>query len=102
MDAWNLSYHSNREVCGALAIAGAYNVTDALVKMMKEAANPWERAFAARCLGEIFNRERPQRLAWLLNDNNFTLKNNRLMRYQAMANEFLYLHLLPAFGSEWK
>jgi HEAT repeat protein len=101
-NAWNLSYHSNREVCTALALCGAYNTTDGLVKLMKDANNPWERAFAARCLGELFNAQRPQKLARLINGTNFMLKNNRLMRYQALANEFLYLHLLPAFGNEWR
>jgi HEAT repeat protein len=102
MEARSLGYHSNRELCIALAMCGAYNVTDRLIKVMKEDPFPWERAFAARCLGEIFNRQRPQRLAWLIGDNNYTLRNSRLMRYQAVANEFLYLYLLPAFGSEWR
>ena len=102
IEAWGLSYHSNREVTLALSLCGAYNVTEELVKLMTTAENPWERAFAARCLGELFNKSRPQRLACLINGSNYTFKNNRLAPYRALANEFLFLHLLPAFGETWR
>ncbi len=102
LDAWHLSYHVNRETTVALAMCQAYNTTDDLLKLMKEAKNPWERAFAARSLGELLAKSRPQRAAALVEGSNYTLRDDSAMRYKALGNEFLYLFLLPAFGSDWK
>jgi hypothetical protein len=102
LSSWHLSYYPNREAPFALSLAGAYNTVDPLIKLMKESDNPWERVFAARSLGELFCRSRPQRLAWLTNGNNYMLKNNTLQPYRALANEFLFQSLIPAFGSQFK
>jgi HEAT repeat protein len=101
LDAWHLSYHVNREVAIAFGLLRAYNVTEPLVKLLETSTNPLEQAFAARCLGELFAEERPHRLRWLLNDCNYTMKNERLMPYQSVANEFLYEYLIPCFGDQW-
>ncbi|MCX5684915.1 MAG: hypothetical protein NT049_14705 [Planctomycetota bacterium] len=99
--AWDLSYYVNREVAVALGLMGAYNVTDPLVKLLETSPNALEQAFAARCLGELFLEERPYRLRWLLNGNNYTLKNMRMLPFQSTANEFLYEYLIPCFGDDW-
>ncbi|KPJ75236.1 MAG: hypothetical protein AMS14_03950 [Planctomycetes bacterium DG_20] len=101
-DAWHLNYHVNREVAYAFALAEAYNVTDPLVKLLTSSQNPLEQAFAAGCLGELFNQERPQRLARFVNDSNYTMKNEKMMPYQTLANEFLYMYLIPCFGDQWQ
>lgn len=102
MNAWNLSYHVNREVILALSLRRAYSVTDTLLKLVRESDNPWERAYAARCLGELFVSPRPQRLSTLIGGENYMLKDTRMMPFRTLANEFLYLHLLPAFGDTWR
>jgi HEAT repeat protein len=102
MDAWHLNYHVNREVGLAFALAEAHNTTDPLVRLLGQSTNPLEQAFACQCLGELFNARRPQRLARFLNGGNYTMKNRRMMPYQALANEFMYTYLLPAFGDQWQ
>lgn len=99
-DAWHQSYHVNREVAVAMALVEAYNLTDPLVRVLQTSDNPHELAFAARCLGELFAAERPSRLAWLTNGSNYMLKNERLLPFQAMANEFLFDYLIPMLGDE--
>lgn len=101
LDAWHLTYHVNREVAVALGLLRAYNVTEPLVRLLQTSPNPLEQAFAARCLGELFMEERPYRLRWLLNETNYTMKNERLLPYLAVANEFLYEYLIPCFGDRW-
>ena len=101
--AWDLSYYVNREVPVALSLCKAYGQYEPLVKLMKDKnAKPLERAFAARCLGELFIAERPQRLASVINGGNYMFKNMPMMPYQALANEFLYTYLMAMFGKEWK
>lgn len=102
VDAWHLDYHVNREVVVAFALCEAYNVTEPLAKLLTDSRNPLEQAFAARCLGEMFSAERPHRLAWFLNGSNYTMKNLRMMPYQVLANEFLYMYLIPCFGAQWQ
>jgi HEAT repeat protein len=102
LDAWHLTYYVNREVAVALGILRAYNVTDPLVKLLETSPNPLEQAFAARCLGELFTEERPYRIRWLINDSNYTMRNERMIPYQSVANEFLYEYLIPCFGDRWK
>lgn len=102
LDAWHLTYYVNREVAVALGLLRAYNVTEPLVRLLETSPNPLEQAFAARCLGELFMEERPHRLRWLLNDSNYTMKNERMMPYQSVANEFLYEYLIPCFGDQWQ
>lgn len=101
LDAWHLSYYVNREVAVALGLLAAYNVTEPLAKLLDLSPNALEQAFAARCLSELFIEERPFRLRWLINGNNYALKNERMLPYQSMANEFLYEYLIPCFGDEW-
>jgi len=101
-EAWHLNYHVNREVAYAFALAEAYNVTDPLVDLLRTSQNPLEQAFAAGCLGELFNAERPQRLARFLNASNYSVKNRKMMPYQTLANEFLYAYLIPCFGDQWQ
>ena len=101
--AWDLSYYVNREVPIALSLCKAYGQYEPLVKLMKDkTSKPLERAFAARCLGELFISERPQRLAGVTNGGNYMFKNMPMMPYQALANEFLYTYLMAMFGEEWK
>ncbi|MCK4627261.1 MAG: HEAT repeat domain-containing protein, partial [Phycisphaerae bacterium] len=102
VDAWSLNYYVNREVTLAFSLCEAYNMTEPLVKMLKESKNPLEQAFAARCLGELFTRVRPQRISRLINGSNYTVKNRRMVRFQALANEFLFNYLIPAFGKDWR
>ncbi len=102
LEAWHLTYYVNREVAVALGLLKAYNVTDPLVRLLETSPNPLEQAFAARCLGELFTEERPYRIRWLLNDSNYTMRNERMVPYQAVANEFLYAYLIPCFGDRWK
>ena len=92
----------NREVAVAFALSEAYNVTEPLVKLLTGSRNPLEQAFAARCLGELFAAERPARLAWFINESNYTVKNERMLPYQTMANEFLFRYLIPMFGGQWQ
>jgi HEAT repeat protein len=101
LESWHLTYHVNREVAVALGLLRAYNVTDPLARLLELSPNPLEQAFAARCLGELFQEERPHRLRWLINDSNYTMKNERMLPYNAMANEFLYEYLIPCFGDRW-
>jgi hypothetical protein len=101
-EAWNQSYYVNREVPVALSLRGDYGAADALIKLLTTTANPLEQAFASQCLGELFNQERPQRLAWFLNDTNYTLRNMRMLPYETMANEFLCAYLIPCFGDQWQ
>jgi HEAT repeat protein len=101
LEAWHLTYYVNREVAVALGLLAAYNVTDPLARLLESSPNALEQAFAARCLGELFLEERPYRLRWLLNGNNYTLKNVRMLPFQSTANEFLYEYLIPCFGDEW-
>ena len=101
-DAWHLSYHVNREVPLALALCGAQNSTDRLVELLTKSDKPWAQAFAAQCLGELFTKVRPQRLAWFTNGSNYTMKNMRMVEFQRLANEFLFSYLIPSFGYEWR
>jgi len=101
-EAWHLNYHVNREVACAFALAEAYNVTDPLVDLLRTSQNPLEQAFAAGCLGELFNPQRPQRLARFLNGSNYSVRNKKMMPYQTLANEFLYAYLIPCFGDQWQ
>ena len=101
-EAWNQSYYVNREVPVALALRGDHGAADALIKLLTTTVNPLEQAFASQCLGELFSQERPQRLAWFLNDANYTLRNVRMMPYETMANEFLCAYLIPCFGDQWQ
>ncbi|MBE3069582.1 MAG: HEAT repeat domain-containing protein [Planctomycetes bacterium] len=102
IQAWHLNYHVNREVAVSFALCEAYNVTEALVRLLETSENPLEKAFACRCLGELFSAERPARLARILNQSNYTVKNVKMMPYQTLANEFLYAYLIPCFGDQWQ
>ena len=96
IDAWDLSYYVNREVALAFSLCEVYGVTDPLVKLLNESDKPLAQAFAARCLGELFTSSRPQRLARVLNDSNYTMKNRKMLPFQMLANEFLFRYLIPA------
>ncbi len=107
IDAWGLSYYVNREVALSFSLLESYNVTEPLVKLLGESANPLEQAFAARCLGQLFTSTRPtpggpQKLNRLINGSNYTVKNMRMVRFQALANEFLFSYLIPSFGKDWR
>ncbi|HUU23128.1 MAG TPA: HEAT repeat domain-containing protein, partial [Phycisphaerae bacterium] len=101
--AWDLNYYVNREVALAFALCEAYNATDPLVKLLGESDKPLARAFAAQCLGELFAGARPGRISRLTLGSNYTVKNMRMIRFQAIANEFLFAYLIPAgFGEQWR
>jgi len=100
--AWHQSYFVNREVGLATALCGAYNSTDPLVKLLRKKDEPVGREFAARCLGELFEAKRPQRLSWLTSRSNYTMKNMRMIRFQTLSNEFLFNCLIPLFGDQWR
>ncbi len=102
VQAWHLSYFTNRETLLALSLRETYSILDDAVKLLNESPDAWERAFAARCLGEMLMPARPSRLDRILQGGNYTIRNDRLMPYQTLANEFMYLHLLPAFGKAWR
>lgn len=100
--AWDLSYYVNREVTRAYSMCKAYNVTDPLVELLKDSKEPLEQAFAAQCLGELFSAKCPCRLSRLIVGGNYMMKNEKLRPFKAIANEFLYLYLIPCFGDEWR
>ena len=100
--SWDLNYYVTREVALAYALIGTHNPTGELVLLMQTHARPLARAFAARCLGELFAARRPQRLALLINGGNYMVRNDRMAPYGALANEFLYTYLLAAFGDDWR
>lgn len=102
VDAWRLGYYVNREVCVAFRLCQPHNVTDLLVKWLKESDTALEESFAARCLGDIFLKRRPRRLARLIGQSNYTMKNIKMTRFQALANEFLFVYLIPCFGDQWR
>jgi len=102
VDAWGLGYYVNREVCVAFRLCRPHNVTDLLVKWLKESDTELAESFAARCLGDIFLKRRPQRLARLISQSNYTMKNVKMTRFQALANEFLFIYLIPCFGDQWR
>lgn len=99
--AWDLNYYVSREVALAYSLLEAYNVTGSLAAVLAKHPKPLARAFAARCLGELFIARRPQRLALLTAGGNYMLRNDTLARYGALANEFLYAFLIAAFGDQW-
>jgi HEAT repeat protein len=100
--SWDLSYYVSREVVLAFSLCRATSVTEQLVKLLKESPSPLGQAFAAQCLGELYSDKRPSRLAALINGSNYTIRNNSLAPYRAIANEFLYQYLLPMFGNQWQ
>ncbi len=101
-NCWSLGYHVNRETALAMSLCQGFGATERLVKAMTEAPKPKARALAARCLGQLYSRERPSRLARLSNDSNYRMRTPRLMFYREMANEFLYTYLLAPLANEWK
>jgi len=116
MDSWHLSYYVNREVAMAFSLCQVTSVAEPLVKLLKESKNVLEQAYIARCLGELFASRGPepapaaaaagavhaQRLCRLIHASNYTMKNLQMIRLQALANEFLFAYLIPAFGEEWR
>jgi len=98
---WDLNYYVAREVALAYALLGAINVTDQLVWLLETHGKPLARAFAGRCLGELFSASRPPRLSLLINGSNYTVRNDRTAPYCALANEFLYTYFIAAFGETW-
>ncbi len=101
VDAWDLNYYVNREAAIAFSLCKSYNVTDPLVELLNTSKKPLEQAFAARCLGELFASRRPRVLSRLITGSNYTVKNMRMIRFQALANEFLFTYLIPSFGRDW-
>jgi HEAT repeat protein len=100
-NAWHHSYYVNRELALAYSLCEAYSATDMLIELLKTSEKPLARAFAARCLGELFIPQRPTRCGRLINGSNYALRNDRIIPFQALANEFLYYGLIPAFGEVW-
>ena len=101
LEAWRMTHYVNREAAVALGLRAAYDATEPLARLLETSPDPAEQAFAARCLGELFLAQRPDRLCRLVNGSNYTLRNDRMAAYQAAANEFLYEYLLPCFADEW-
>ncbi|NLF32647.1 MAG: hypothetical protein GX591_17365 [Planctomycetes bacterium] len=102
IDTWELNYWVNREATVAFSLCRAYNTTDTFVRLLERADNPLEQAFFVRCLGELFTRERPSRLSLLTRRSNYTMKNDRLLDFQTLANEFLFAYLIPSFEGTWR
>ena len=101
--AWDLNYYVNREVAFSFACLGLTSVADVMVKELKTNPGIPERAYFARCLGELYTAERPARLALFNNGSNYTIKNQKMNSAQALANEFLYNYLIPSFGGDqWR
>lgn len=101
-NCWDLGHHVYRETALAMSLCQGFGATERLVKAMKEAPKPKARALAARCLGQLYSRERPSRLARMSNGSNYRMRTPRLMFYQEIANEFLYTYLLAPSADEWK
>ncbi|GAG51752.1 unnamed protein product, partial [marine sediment metagenome] len=100
MAAWHLNHYVNREVALSFSLSRVPSVAEPLVKLLNDKIGA--EAFAAHCLGELFLTDRPGRLTRLIRNGNYMMKNERLMPYQRMANEFLYRYLIAAFGEEWR
>ena len=101
-EAWHLNHYVNREVVTALSLCAAFNVAEPAIDVLWDSKDRGEQAFMAMVLGELFTATRPQRLALLTNDSNYTMKNEWRQPYQMLANEFLFRYLIPAFGREWR
>lgn len=98
--AWHQSYHVNREISNAMALCRGYSATDSLVDLVENGPNPLARVFGARCLADLFMMDE-RRVARFLNDSNYAMRNNPMMLYASVANEFLMQWLIPAFGEIW-
>jgi len=85
-----------------MSLCQGFGATERLVKAMKEANKPKVKTMAARCLGELYAKVRPSRLARLSNGSNYRMRTPRLMFYRMIANEFLYTYLLAPLANEWK
>lgn len=101
-NCWDLSYHVDREMALAMSFCRGFEATERLVAVMNGTTKPKAKALAGRCLGELFMKERPSRLARLSNGSNYMMRTPRLTSYRAMANEFLYTYLLAPSTDEWK
>ena len=104
IQAWDLNYYVNREVALALSLADAHSATESLTNLLDEGRTPFVRAFAARCLGVLYSQHeprRPPRLARLVNDSNFAMKNVVLQPFAAWHNECLIRYWLAPFEQTW-
>ena len=100
---WHLGYHVARETALAMTFCQGFNAAEYLTSMMKSAPKAEMKALAARCLGELFTKERPSRLtARLVNGSNYEMRIPRLTYYRALANEFLFTYLLAPSADEWE
>jgi hypothetical protein len=102
IDAWHQSYYVNREIALALVLCRAYGVTDSLTQLITQSDKPLACVFGAQCLGRLFADDFPQRLGRLVVGSNYAVRNDFLLPYNALANEFLFRALIPAFGQEWR
>lgn len=99
--AWHQSHFVNREISNAMALCRGYSATDSLVDLLDNGTNAWARVFGARCLADLFMKDELRRVGRFLNDSNYAMRNNPMMFYENIANEFLMQWLIPAFGETW-
>ena len=60
----------------------------------------WSRYLSSS--GPLGAKEPQSPLYWFVNDTNYMMKNENLLPYQQLANEFLFNYLIGSFGDEWK
>jgi HEAT repeat protein len=99
--AWNLNHYVNREVIVAIRLIGGSGVARPLLKRLAESKDGEERAYMAQALGEILAVEHPTPLARLTAHANYTVRNDKMLPLQRLANGFLYDYLIASFGEEW-
>jgi HEAT repeat protein len=100
IDAWSLNYYANREVALAFALLEALSAADPLIKLIEQ--YPDDQSYPAMCLGELFSKRRPHRVARFLNGQNYTIRNDKMIPFEAISNEFLMNYLVASFGETWK
>jgi len=104
-DAWGLAYHVARETAFAATFCHAHD--EAAAKLLAALTNddlaPEHQAQAGRCLGDLFTKTRPSRLAAsLITQHNHDMRIPRLTFYRSIANEFLFTYLLAPTDDEWE
>ncbi len=101
-EAWHLNHYVNREVIVALGLVGATAAGDVLLDELTGSDDPFVQAFMAKALGELFDPNRPARLARLVNASNFTVRDEARLPLQTIAREFLFEFLIPSFPEKWR
>ncbi|MFW6033086.1 MAG: HEAT repeat domain-containing protein, partial [Phycisphaeraceae bacterium] len=98
---WESDEDFRRHATRALVTAGRAEAGRLVLDAVRRTDDSDDLAGYLRLLGEVF-AERPNALARLTADTNFTMPHNELRDYQELASEFLYDELIPALGEKWR